>query len=187
MALVIFLQFLYYGKTLIEYHDSLQQYYAAFQYFITYVHKVIRTFISTGQLHLPMWDFSIGMGGDILTALNYYVIGDPLNLLAVFVPAAYMEYLYGFLCFLRYYLAGITFSMYCFYHKNGKLPVLLGSLIYVYSQWMIVTGLEHPYFMNPCIYLPLIMLGVDRIFDGKKPYFYIWSIVLSAVSNFYFF
>ena len=57
VALVIFLQFLYYGKTLIEYHDSLQQYYAAFQYFVTYVHKVIRTFISTGQLHLPMWDF----------------------------------------------------------------------------------------------------------------------------------
>ena len=84
MALVIFLQFLYYGKTLIEYHDSLQQYYAAFQYFITYVHKVIRTFISTGQLHLPMWDFSIGMGGDILTALNYYVIGDPINFIGIF-------------------------------------------------------------------------------------------------------
>lgn len=184
---VILLIFQKNGKSFIRGGDGLGQHYVALEYWGKYLRRIVKGILLEHRLNIPQWDLHIGYGADILTTLHYYVIGDPLNLLAVFVPAAYMEYLYGFLCFLRYYLAGITFSMYCFYHKNGKLPVLLGSLIYVYSQWMIVTGLEHPYFMNPCIYLPLIMLGVDRIFDGKKPYFYIWSIVLSAVSNFYFF
>lgn len=175
------------GKSFVHEGDGLQQHYLTLEYWGNYLRQIIRDLVVNHRLNIPQWDLHIGYGGDILTTLHYYVIGDPLNLLAAFVPSRYMEYLYDFLCFLRYYLAGITFSMYCFYNKNKKLPVLLGSLIYVYSQWMIVTGMDHPYFMNPAIYLPLIMLGVDKIFDGKKPYLYIWAIVLSAVSNFYFF
>lgn len=184
---IILLIFMKNGKSFIRQGDGLQQHYITLEYWGLYLRQIVKNLIFEHRLTIPQWDLHIGLGSDILTTLHYYVIGDPLNLLAVLVPSRYTEYLYAFLCFLRYYLAGITFSMYCFYNRNKKLPVLLGSLIYVYSQWMIVTGLDHPYFMNPAIYLPLIMLGIDKIFDGKKPYLYIWAIVLSAVSNFYFF
>ena len=43
-----------------------------------------------------MWDMNIGYGSDILTTLHYYVIGDPLTLLSVFVPAEHTETLYEF-------------------------------------------------------------------------------------------
>lgn len=184
---IILFIFMKNGKSFVRQGDGLQQHYITLEYWGLYLRQIVKDLIFRHRLNIPQWDLHIGVGSDILTTLHYYVIGDPLNLLAFFVPSRYTEYLYAFLCFVRYYLAGITFSMYCFYNHNKKLPVLLGSLIYVYSQWMIVTGLDHPYFMNPAIYLPLIMLGVDKIFDGKKPYLYIWSIVLSAVSNFYFF
>ncbi len=184
---IILFIFMKNGKSFIHKGDGMQQHYIALEYWGNYLRQIIRDLVFAHRLNIPQWNLHIGNGADILTTLHYYVIGDPLNLLAVLVPSRYTEYLYAFLCFLRYYLAGITFSMYCFYNKNKKLPVFLGSLIYVYSQWMIVTGLDHPYFMNPVIYLPLIMLGIDRIYDRKKPYLYIWTIVLSAVSNFYFF
>lgn len=143
---VILLIFQKNGKSFIRGGDGLGQHYVALEYWGKYLRRIVKGILLEHRLNIPQWDLHIGYGADILTTLHYYVIGDPLNLLAVFVPAAYMEYIYGFLCFLRYYLAGITFSMYCFYHKNGKLPVLLGSLIYVYSQWMIVDRAGTPVF-----------------------------------------
>ena len=47
--------------------------------------------------------------------------------------------------------------------------------------------MKHPYFANPMIYLPLILLGIDKIYRKEKPYVFIWSVALAGVSNFYFF
>lgn len=184
---ILLLIFISNGKSFVRVGDGLSQHYTTLAYWGQYLRSVLRTLLLEHRIEFPLWDLKLVFGSDILTTLHYYVIGDPLNLLAVFVPERYTEYLYGFLIFLRFYLAGIAFCAYCFYHRHKEFPVLIGSLIYVYSQWMIVTGLDHPYFLNPCICLPLILLGIDKIFDENKPCIYICSIALSAVSNFYFF
>lgn len=133
------------------------------------------------------WDLTIGHGADILTTLQYYVIGDPLNLLSVFVSPEKTEYLYGVLIFLRIYLAGLTFSLYSFKRNNDFFPTLLGSLVYCFSGFVLFFAARHPYFINPLIYLPLLALGVDRIYQRKSPWLYVGSIALAAISNFYFF
>ena len=186
MALVIFLQFLYYGKTLIEYHDSLQQYYAAFQYFITYVHKVIRTFISTGQLHLPMWDFSIGMGGDILTALNYYVIGDPINFIGIFFKTNQLEIVYQLLIIFRIYLAGFFFIMFCRKIGYTKPYVIAGAIIYSFSIFALYSAVMYAAFPNVLIYLPLLLIAIERVFRNQGGSMLMWVIALCMISNFYF-
>ena len=134
-----------------------------------------------------MWDMHIGYGSDILTTLHYYVIGDPLTLLSVLVKPEHTEKLYEFLIFLRIYLAGITFSRYSFYHKNSKQAVFMGTMIYIFAGWTIYASMKHPYFSNPMIYLPLILMGIDKIYRKEKPYIFIWSVALAGFSNFYFF
>ena len=134
-----------------------------------------------------MWDLNIGYGSDILTTLHYYVIGDPLTLLSVFFKSSQTEFLYEFLIFLRIYLAGIAFSRYAFYHKNSKQAVFMGSMIYVFAGWTIYAAMKHPYFSNPMIYLPFILMGIDKIYKKEKPYIFIWSVALAGLSNFYFF
>ncbi len=136
---------------------------------------------------MPMWDMNIGYGSDILTTLHYYVIGDPLTLLSVFVPADKTEILYEVLIFLRIYLAGISFSIYCFYHKNPKQATFMGTLIYIFAGWTIYAAMKHPYFSNPMIYLPLVLMGIDKIYKKEKPWLFIWATAISAMSNFYFF
>ena len=37
------------------------------------------------------------------------------------------------------------------------------------------------------IYLPLVLMGIDKIYRKEKPYVFIWSVTLAGVSNFYFF
>ena len=167
--------------------DGLKQHYVSLAYLGHYLRDVIKTLFTEHTLRLPMWDFHIGYGSDILTTLHYYAIGDPLNLLSVVVPYKYTEYLYNVLLLLRIYLAGVTFSIYSRYHKNGYFPTLLGAILYAFCQWSFVAGFKHPFFLNPRIYFPLLLVGVDKIYKKERPYLYILTLAVSALSNFYFF
>lgn len=187
ISLFIFLCFYLNGKSLIWSHDGVPQHVNSLAYYGKYLRGILSALFREHRLSVPMWDMHIGYGSDILTTLHYYVIGDPLTLLAVFVPEDRAEYLCEILIFLRIYLAGIAFSSYCFYHKNPKQATFLGTLIYIFAGWTIYASMKHPYFSNPMIYLPMILMGIDKIYKKEKPFFFIWSTALAAVSNFYFF
>lgn len=187
VAFMCFFGFLLDGKSLIWKVDGLNQHYSALVYLGKYLRSIISTLLSTGKLSIPLWDANIGYGSDILSTLNYYVIGDPLNLLSVFVPEALTEYLYEFLIFLRIYLAGIAFSAYCRMMKKGRFATLCGTFAYAFCAFSLYTAGRHPFFINPMIYLPLLLIGIEKIFAGKKPYFFIGMVCISGISNFYFF
>lgn len=175
------------GKSLIWSHDGVPQHVNSLAYYGKYLREIFHTLVTEHRLSIPMWDMHIGYGSDILTTLHYYVIGDPLTLLSAFVPEDKAEVLYEVLFFVRIYLAGITFSAYCFSHGNHKQAVFLGTLIYIFAGWTIYAAVKHPYFANPMIYLPLILMGIDRVYKKEKPYLFICSTTIAAMSNFYFF
>lgn len=152
--------------------------------------QYIREFFSNliqGHPKFPMWSMSISYGSDILETLNYYAIGDPLNLIYAFSDRSNVEYFYAFALILRMYLAGLSFAMYGSYMKKDHRGVLLASLIYVFSGILFKGGLRHPFFMNPMIYFPLLCIGVEKIFRKERPHLFVIMTAVSAVSNFYFF
>ena len=142
--------------------------------------------ILTGHC-IPMWDMKIGYGSDIFMTLSWETLGDPLNLLAVFFNADNMEYLYDFLAIFRVFLAGLTFSIYSRYHGNRDIPTLAGSIMYAFCGFVLFAGVRDVYFMSPVIYFPLLLLGIDKIFDEKKPYVLIIFTAIAAIANFYYF
>ena len=187
IALFLYMRFYLNGKSLVWSHDGVPQHLNSLAYYGRYLRKILYTLFVEHKLSIPMWDLNIGYGSDILTTLHYYVIGDPLTLLSVFFRSSQTELLYEILIFLRIYLAGITFSRYAFYHKNSKQAVFMGSMIYIFAGWTIYAAMKHPYFSNPMIYLPLILMGIDKIYKKEKPYVFIWSVAIAGLSNFYFF
>ena len=105
-------------------------------YFGQYGRTVLRTLLTEHQLVLPQWNFSLGYGGDILTTLHYYVIGDPLDLLSIACPTRYAVYLYSFLSLFRLYLAGLGFGAFCLYKKQGApLSIAVGGVCYVFFTY----------------------------------------------------
>ena len=98
-ALILYLHFYLNGKSLIWSHDGVPQHLNSLAYYGEYLRKILHTVFVEHKLSIPMWDMHIGYGSDILTTLHYYVIGDPLTLLSVFVPAENTELLYEFLIF----------------------------------------------------------------------------------------
>lgn len=190
-AVVSFLVFLWYfldGRTFIWESDGWTQHYKALIYYARYLRSIVYGIFVQHRLILPEWDFSIGEGSDILGALHYYVIGDPFAVLSVFVPARFMYLYYDFMILLRLYFAGVAFSCLCFGtgQKNGC-AVLAGSITYVFCYWAIFNAARHPYFLNPMVYLPMMILGIEKVLRKEKPHLFIVTVFLSAVSNFYFF
>lgn len=107
-------------RSLVVSGDGWKQHFTAFVYFGQYGRTVLRTLLTEHQLVLPQWNFSLGYGGDILTTLHYYVIGDPLDLLSIACPTRYAVYLYSFLSLFRLYLAGLGFGAFCLYKSRVR-------------------------------------------------------------------
>ena len=187
MILCVFCWFCTNNKSFIWKTDGLHQHFNGLVYYGDYLKGIVRNFLDTGKLSIPLWDFHIGYGSDIITTLHYYVIGDPLNLLSVFVPKANTEILYESLIIVRLYLAGISFSAYCHKRKKGRYQTLAGSFVYIFCGFALVAAAKHPFFINPMIYYPFVLLGIEKIFAKEKPYVFIIAVAISASSNFYFF
>ena len=97
MAFACFSWFIVLGYSFIFGGDGWHQHFVALVYYAKYLRGIIRNLINEHQLIIPDWDFYIGEGADIVNVFHYYVIGDPLTLLSVFVPSRYMQYFYSVL------------------------------------------------------------------------------------------
>ena len=186
-AALVFAPYYLNGRTLIANADAIRQHYPALVYYGEYLRKILYNIFIAHSFDIPTWDLSIGYGGDIITTLHYYGLGDPLNLLSVFFPGEAMEICYSLLIVLRLYLSGLSFLYFCRYRKLDADYSILGALSYCFSGYAITAGVFHPFFAIPMMYLPLLLLGVEQIYSKKSPGIFIASVALSALSNFYFF
>ena len=130
MCIVAFLPFFTEGKSFVwgaGVEDGLSQHFSALAYYGEALREFFRNLLA-GHPKLVMWDMSLGYGADILSTLNYYAIGDPLNLLYGFVSPKNTETMYDFMILLRMYLAGITFIMYARKMKKRSYGTVIGAI-----------------------------------------------------------
>lgn len=73
--------------------DAVTQMYPA----MMYISRMIRSFIS--NLTIPLFELSLGMGDDLITALNWYGFGDPFYLLSALIPESSLPFFIRF-CFI---------------------------------------------------------------------------------------
>lgn len=180
------LEFLINKKVFLVY-DTLTEYVTSLAYLGEYLRGTFTDFIATGKLHLKQWDFTLGLGADIVSTLNWYVLGDPLTLLSVFVKKEYTIYLHYFLVIFRLYLTGLSFLYYCAYRKKDNFYSLCGAIVYIFSGYAMFLAFRHTYFINSFILLPLLYIGIEKILTEKKIVFFTVITFISCITNFYFF
>ncbi|SDL28988.1 membrane protein YfhO [Sarcina sp. DSM 11001] len=174
------------GKQMVWKGDGLSQHYLALCYYARWGKAVLGSLLS-GRPAFPTFNMHMGFGSDLFTTLQYYVIGDPFSLPAVFVPQRYMLEFHDTMIVLRMYLAGLSFDGYC--RTMGRRDLtgnLCGALVYVFSTFALF-GMRHPYFLNAMIWFPLLLTGAERILRGSKGRLFTIAVFLSCISNFYFF
>ena len=177
-------------RTFIWHSDGWWQHYKALVYYSDYLKTILKNIFIDHSFTIPTWSFSLGEGNDILTTLHYYCIGDPFSIGCVFFNKSNMYIYYGFSILLRMYCSGLTFHLLVKGVRNEQDNIyahLAGSLMYAFCCWNLYNLARHPYFINPLIYLPLLILGIEKIIKDDKPFLFIFAVIITTLSNFYFF
>ena len=129
ISLLLFL-FIINQKSLVHCRDAWFQHYKALVYYSDYLKTIVHNLFSGVRPVVPQWDFSIGLGSDIMTSLHYYAIGDPLNLISVCIPKDKIYILFQGLIFVRSYLSGVCFLAFCrVMRDNEKIASVISELI----------------------------------------------------------
>lgn len=173
-----------YKKTFFRSYDGLNQHYISFMYLGKWGRSIIKELFINHCFSIPLWDPAIGYGSDIPTSLAAY-LWDPFNWISFFIPAKYAEFGYATMIIMKFYVCGIAYSVFALHRKHPYYAVLCGAVIYTFSAVGYV-GFYQSFFINPLIIFPLLILGVDLLFEEKKPALYVVMLAIAFVSYFYF-
>ena len=131
-----------------------------------------------------LYSWSAGMGLNFIGIFTYYLC-SPFSLLILLFSKAHITEAILLMLVLKIGCSGLSF--YCFANKKWKLPPVLGlalsSCYALMSYCMVYTS--NPMWLDAIILLPLVILGVDRIIEGKKPLLFCLCMIATFVTNYY--
>ena len=171
------------GKNFFPDDDGLHQQYPYFVYTGIWIRRLFNNIFVKHIFEIPMWDMSIGMGADPLIAFS--VGSDPLSWISAIIPIKYSEFAFDVLIALKFYLSGLVFVF--LGHSKGfrSISIIAGALVYVFSSIMYL-GFSQAGFINIFILFPLLMIGVDRLWNNKGFGFYVVILACCVFSSTYF-
>lgn len=179
LLLICFVDYLRFDRTLLWRADSVSQYYPRAVYFARYM-KELAAGVLSGNFALPMYDFSLGMGSEVTYSL------EPLYFLFALFGEENVEFTYSLLILIRFYLAGITSSIFFLYFKKDYFTTFMASVVYVFCGFSLFGGTRHAMFMIPMIMFPLLILAIEEIIRNKRWYLCTIFVAISLFSNYYY-
>ncbi len=156
--------------------DGLNQHFITLNYFKSILEN----------LTFNTFTWKIGFGMDMFSNLSYYIIGDIFSYISILVPKNLLKYLYFILVPIRLYCTGITFLLYCKYKNKLTDSSVIGSIIYTFCGFALISSIRHPYFINAMIIFPLTLIGIEKFIIEDKKIFYILTVFLMFFNSFYF-
>ena len=179
---IVFRYLFQYGISNISGIDGAAQHFAG----LLYLHEWVAGILRGHAAQYGLWSWRLGLGSDALTTLSFY-IADPFNLLIVLFPARMLEYAYEALFFFRVLCAGLAGYAYLRTMRATRFAAIAGAVVYVFSGYLLRLGIRHPYFIDPMVWFPLILIGIEWVLARRRWYLLAGALFIAAVSNFYFF
>ncbi len=124
----------------------------------------------------PLYDFRSG-----LTALDLQ-IGFP-QILAILCPPDRMDRFYNVLVLFNYYMAGLSFSALGLYFQKKPMPVLAGAISYAFCGFALFSGVRHPHFMVAMWFLPLLIIGTEKVLKKESSWLLLVMVFLSITTQ----
>lgn len=175
--------FVYSDTSFIWQSDGFTQHYVLFQDYVA----MWQEFLLNPAGGFQFWDWTIGLGADVITSYGYYVVGDPFVYLGVLFPPSMMEFAFHFLIVLRIYCIGLAFILYARKLKFSNSGILAGVFVYTFAHYVTLNATRHPFFLMPMVFFPLLCLGIEKILRNETAFLFAGVVFVSAASNFYFF
>ena len=163
--------------------DGLHQY---MPFFSEYQNK-----LQHGESLFYSWNSGLGIN---FMALWAYYLASPLNLVIVFFPQRYLNGVVSMLIITKIALSSFTMAVYLknahwAYKKNRTIKpkswqILIFSMAYALSSYMIGYS-WNVMWLETMIFLPLIILGVEKLIEQGDGRYYCLFLFASLYCNFY--
>ncbi|MCB5038527.1 YfhO family protein [Streptococcus mutans] len=143
--------------------------------------------VLTGDWSGLFYSFSKSIGGAMIGVWGFNLI-SPFNLLYILLPLTQFKWAVFLTIWLRYGAMGLSFAYllvkrYKAMDYNLWLPPLMATA-YALSG-MIVSYQMNPIFYDAMITLPLLIICLEEVIDGAKPFKYIFLLALTMLLHFY--
>lgn len=179
MACCVFISFFEYDNSIAWMHDAVSQYIPRVHFFSDYVKDCV-SHLANGNFNFPSYTFRAGLGNAV--PLSY----EPVYWLFALFDSSNAELAYNIITVFRFYLAGLSASVFFLYYKRGYFESLIGSMVYTFCGFAIYAGVLHAHFIGPMIFLPLLILATEEIFRKKRWYLCTIFVALALPANYYF-
>lgn len=158
--------------------DGLMQHYP----FMKAIGDWLRDALS-GNFHA--FDFSLGFGSDVLVSLNYYGLGDPLLMLIALIAGA-SEWGMVALILIRMWLCGLSCMLLAKKYGYSQRKCIAAGLVYALSAGMLSgAATRQVLFLNAYIHFPLMLAGLEDVFEKRSGAWLTVSVWFAALSGFY--
>lgn len=128
-----------------------------------------------------LYTFSATLGQNFISLLGYYLM-SPFNILSIFFKPYNMKLFMTIIILLKIGLCSLTMEIYI--SKTYKNVNILFSICYGLMMYNIMY-MYHLMWLDSLIMFPLVVVGIDYIFNKKSPVLYIVSLGLSIIFNYY--
>lgn len=132
------------------------------------------------------FNWSRTMGGNFLGLFAYY-LSSPFSWITLFFDLEHMPDAIYVLSLLKIGLCGLTFSIFL---NQAVAKVQNRPIIVVFSCCYAMMSYNMLYlqcimWIDGVILLPLVLLGIERILQGKRGGLYLFAITMCFISNYY--
>lgn len=144
--------------------------------FITYLRTIL---MGTNDFK---YTFSTTLGSNFIPLFGYY-LASPFNLITLLFKPENMKFALTLIILIKIGLS----SLFMEYYLQKKYPnknTLLFSLCYSLMSYNIVY-MYHVMWLDSVMLFPIVILGIDYIFNNKSPALYIISLAISIIFNYY--
>lgn len=142
----------------------------------------LRNKIGSGESLFYSWN--IGGGTNFWATIGYY-LGSPLNLLLIALPESLLQDGFTLLILLRTGLAGLFFAIFL-HEKSGREDSVTIALSSAYALCGYMTAYYwNMMWLDAVVLLPLVLLGLWRLFQGRKPTLFMITLAVTLFTNFY--
>lgn len=130
-----------------------------------------------------LYSFEKLLGGS-LSGLYAYYLASPFNLFLLLFPRQELPMGVDLLILLKMSACGLTMALYL-RERDGLRPVSL-----LFTTAYALCGYNDAYawcimWIDAVVFLPLIALGIERLWKGRSPALYVLSLGLAIISCFY--
>lgn len=138
--------------------------------------------IRQGKSMLYSWQAGMGLN---FCGLFAYYLSSPFSFIVLLFKKQNLPEALLLMTLLKAGSAGLSFSIFARYFRNNTKPaVLIFSLLYALMGYSIVYSFNLM-FLDGVIFLPLVILGVEKILREDRYFFFIISLAIIIIANFY--